>query len=256
MRTICTLFFCFAITFCKAQLPAQELVNDITFENLKGSADDYGASIDKPIGTGAFKNIVDRNAMQIRMAKLRNSYRWPDGTVIDFSKRGSTSGKKGIVDVYTLTDPTTKNVVNLYVDPYNTDSTYYIPRGLVAINPSILAKEIAPYLKLVDEIKSSKDSYTDQKDNLSKLINYLALNIGIANFIDRENLAKVMTDTQAKNEVKDYLFSSYVIHKFYALGKNLPTPKIYALDMMKADFAGFQKSHPEIETGNIKINLN
>ncbi|MBC6113037.1 hypothetical protein ACFOG5_14425 [Pedobacter fastidiosus] len=256
MKTICTILFCFVVTFCKAQLPAQELVNYITFENLKGPADDYGASIDKPIGTGAFKNIADRNAMQNRMAKLRNSYRWPDGTLIDFSKRGSTSGKKGIVDVYTLTNPNTKNVVSLYVDPYNTDSAYYVPKGLIALNPSIVEKEIAPYLKLVDEVKLSKDPYTDQLENLAKLINYLGTNIGLVNFIDRDNLAKVMTDTQAKNEVKDYLFSSYVIHKFYALGKNLPTPKAYALDKMRADFARFQKLHPDIETGNIKINLN
>ncbi|PWS32419.1 hypothetical protein [Pedobacter paludis] len=256
MKTICTFLFCLVAFYCKAQLPAQELVNYITFENLKGPLDDYGSSIDKPIGTGAFKNISDRNAMQNRMAKLRNTYRWPDGSIIDFSKRGSTSGKTGIVDVYTLTNPTTKNVISLYVDPYKTDSAYFVPKGLIAVNPNILEKEIAPILKLVEELDASKDSYTDQKENLSKLITYLLTNVGLANFIDRENLTKVMTDTQAKDEIKNYLFSIYTIHKFYALGKNLPTPKAYALNKMRVAFTDFQKLHPDIETGNIKINLN
>ncbi|PWS27749.1 hypothetical protein DHW03_09225 [Pedobacter yonginense] len=255
MKTICTFLICFTVTVCKAQLPAPELVTYITFENLKGQSDDYGTSI-KPIGTGAFTNIADRNAMQSRMTKLKGSFRWPDGSTIDFSKRGSKSGKQGIVDVYTLTNPTSHATINLYVDPYKTDSTYYVPKGLIAVNERILEKEIAPYLKLVEEIKDSKDGYVDQKDNLSNLVAYLASNVGLTNFIDRENLAKVMTDTQAKDDVKNYLLCLYVVYKFYALGKNYPNPKIYALEQLKVSLANFQKTHSDIETGNIKINLN
>jgi len=55
---------------------------------------------------------------------------------------------------------------------------------------------------------------------------------------------------------KKLSFNSSILHKFYALGKNLPTPKEYAFNKMKADFLKFQKNHPDVESGNVKIHLN
>ncbi|RDC54439.1 hypothetical protein DU508_22245 [Pedobacter chinensis] len=256
MKTFCTLIFCFIISLAKAQLPSDTLITYITFENLKSYASGYGTSIERPIGSGAFINIADRGALQIRMAKLESSFRWPDGSTIDFSKRGSISGKNGIVDQYTLTNPVSKTTVTLYVDPYHTDSTFYVPEGLIVVNAEILAKEIQPHLKKIEELDAAKDPYADLKEMTAQELNYMAMKIGIAAFIDHDNLRKLMTDTQATNELKIYLFNSYILHKFYALGKNLPTPKEYAFNKMKEDFLKFQKNHPDVESGNVKIHLN
>jgi hypothetical protein len=236
----------------KAQLPSDTLITYITFENLKGPDDGYGASIDRPIGSGAFKNISDRDNLRVRMAKLENSYRWPDGSKIDFTKRNSQHSNTGIVDRYTLINPTTKDTLFLFVDPYKTDSTFYIPKGMVAVNKEVLAKEIAVQLKSIEDINAAKDAFSNEQENINKIANY----IGLVNFIDRESLRKVMTDTQADPALKNYLFKLYVLNKFYALGKNIVNTKAYALNKMKESFINFQKEHPDVATGNIKINLN
>ena len=236
MKTLYTFCFCLIICFCKAQLPSDSLIKYMSFENLKGYRTGYGESIDNPLSSGAFNNISDRNAMQKRMAKLRNTYRWADGSVIDFSKRGSIMGKSGMVDRYSLENPKTNERLTLVVDPYKTDSTYYIPKGLIALTKDVLAKEIAPYLNMIDEINKSADAFAKEKDKMSSVSNFIAINIGITPFIDRENIIKVMTDTQASNDLKSYLFGTYIINKFYALGKNLPDPKAFALTKMKDSF--------------------
>ncbi|SER93207.1 hypothetical protein [Pedobacter rhizosphaerae] len=256
MKTFYTFLFCLILSAAKAQLPADTLITYITFENLKGYNKGYGTSIERPIGTGAFTNIADRASLQIRMAKLENSFRWPDGSSIDFSNRGSTSGKTGIVDCYALKNPRTKETVTLYVDPYHTDSTFYIPEGLILVTKEILAKEMAPHLAKIDELDAAADPFADQKENIKQELNYIAMKIGIGAFVDRDNLRKLMTDTQANNDLKNYLFNIYILHKFYAMGKNLPKSKEYALNKMKAEFLKFQKNHPDMEAGNIKINLN
>ncbi|ARS41743.1 hypothetical protein CA265_19635 [Sphingobacteriaceae bacterium GW460-11-11-14-LB5] len=256
MKTCYTLIFCLIACLTKAQLPSDTLMTYITFENLKGPDDAYGASIDRPIGSGAFKNISDRDNLKVRMAKLENSYRWPNGSKIDFTKRSSQHSSTGIVDRYTLINPDSKDTVFLFVDPYKTDSTFYIPKGLVVVSKAALAKEIAVQLKAIDDINAAKDAFSKEQENINKIANYIASNVGLVNFIDRENLRKVMTDTQADPELKNYLFKLYVLNKFYALGKNIPNTKAYALNKMKESFINFQKEHPDVAAGNIKINLN
>jgi hypothetical protein len=256
MKTFYTFLFCIALSNVKAQLPIDTLVNYITFENLKGYNKGYGTSIERPIGTGAFANLADRASLQMRMAKLENSFRWPDGSSIDFSNRGSMGGKTGIVDRYTLKNPATKKTVTLYVDPYHTDSAFYIPEGLISVTKEILAKEIAPHLDKIDALIADNDPFIDQKEIMKQELNYIAMKIGIGAFVDRDNLRKLMTDTQANNDLKNYLFNIYILQKFYAMGKNLPKPKEYALNKMKDEFLKFQKNHPDMEAGNIKINLN
>lgn len=256
MKTCSTLLFCLALSFAKAQKPIDTLISYITFEKLKSYNKGYGTSIDRPIGTGAFTHIADRAALQIRMAKLENSFRWPDGSPIDFSNRGSMGGKTGIVDCYTLKHPATKEKVTLYVDPYHTDSTFYIPEGLILVTPDILAKEIAPHLKKIEEIDAASDPFFDQKDAMNLELKYISMKIGIGAFVDRDNLRKVMTDTQADNNLKNYLLNRYILHKFYAMGKNINNAKAYAYQNMKADFKKFQINHPNVESGNVKINLN
>ncbi|QNN41642.1 hypothetical protein [Pedobacter roseus] len=256
MKIFYTLIFCLIAGLVKAQLPSDTLVTYITFENLKGNDDGYGASINRPIGTGAFKNLIDRSYLSLRMAKLENSYRWPDGSKIDFTKRKSEHSSTGIVDRYTLINPNLKDTIFLFVDPYKLDSAFFVPKGLIALNKEALAREITPQLKAIDDINAAKDAFGNQQDSINKVANYIASHAGLVNFVDRENLAKVMTDTQASAEIKEYLFKIYIINKFYALGKNISNTKAYALGKMKESFNNFQKEHPGIETGNIKINLN
>ncbi|WP_147243787.1 hypothetical protein [Pedobacter miscanthi] len=256
MKTCYTLIFCLIASLTKAQLPSDTLMTYVTFENLKGPDDGYGASINRPIGTGAFKNLADRSYLSMRMAKLENSYRWPDGSRVDFTKRKSEHSATGIVDRYTLINPALKDTIFLFVDPYKLDTEFFVPKGLTALNKEVLAKEIAPQLKAIDDINTAKDAFGNRQDSLNKVANYIASHAGLVNFVDRENLAKVMTDTQASAELKEYLFKIYIINKFYALGKNISNAKAYALNKMKESFNNFQKEHPAIETGNIKINLN
>lgn len=256
MKTLYILIICLFVGLAKAQLPSDTLVTYITFENLKGNNDEYGASINNPIGTGAFKNIADRAYLTLRMGKLENSYRWPDGSRIDFTKRHSEHSKTGIVDCYTLINPNSKDTIFLYVDPYHIDSVFFVPKGLIALNKEVLAKEIAPQLEAIEAINTAKDAFSSQQDSINKIANYIHAHSGIVNLVDKDNLHKVMTDTQAAAAIKEYLFKIYIINKFYALGKDLPDSKAYALNKMRASFVNFQKLHPEIESGNIKINLN
>ncbi|MGM9476293.1 hypothetical protein ACS5PU_07675 [Pedobacter sp. GSP4] len=256
MKILGTLFFCLLANFVKAQLPSDTLVTYVTFENLKGEIAGYGTSINRPIGTGAFKNIADRSYLSLRMAKLENSYRWPDGSRIDFTKRRSEHTSTGIVDRYILVNPSTKDTLSLFVDPYHIDSTFFVPKGLIVLNKAVLAKEIAPQLSAIEKINTAKNVFSSQQDSINKIANYIASRIGVINFVDRENLAKVMTDTQASAELKEFLFKIYVINRFYALGKNISNSKVYALNKMRESFNSFQREHPDIETGNIKINLN
>jgi len=256
MKIILISLFCLTAGAVKAQLPSDTLITYITFENLKGHNEGYGASINRPIGTGAFKNIADRGYLSARMAKLENSYRWPDGSKIDFTKRNSEHSNTGIVDRYTLINPNLKDTLFLFVDPYKTDSVFYVPKGLIAINKEVLAKEIAQQLKAIEEINIARDAYSNQQENINNVANYVAARIGLPNFIDRDILLKIMTDTQATKEIKDYLFRIYIINKFYALGKNIANAKAYAVNKTKESFVNFQKDHPNVETGNIKINLN
>lgn len=255
MKTFYTIIFCLVLSFAKAQQPIDTLITYITFENLKGYSKGYGTSIDRPIGSGAFANLANRGALQIRMAKLENSFRWPDGSAIDFSKRSSTSGKSGIVDRYTLTNPSTKAVVTIFVDPYHLDSVFYIPEGLVLVNKESLAKDIAPHLKKIEELNASSDPYLEQ-DAVKQEMNYIAMKFGIGALVNIEHLRKTMTDTQASNDLKNYLFNAYILHKFYAMGKNINRSSQYAYNKMKSDFLKFQQKHPDVEVGNIKINLN
>lgn len=256
MKSFLTILIFLTLGYAQAQQPIDTLINYITFENLKGTQKGYGLSAEQPIRSGAFTNLADRSALQIGMAKLENSFRWPDGSAIDFSKRASTRGNTGILDRYTLTHPANKTTVTLFVDPYRTDSVYYVPEGLTKINAASLLKETAPHLAKIEEIDAAENPYADQKTTINQEMSFIAAKVGIAALVDREYLRKVMTDTQASENLINHLFYSFVLHKFYALGKNISSSSEYAFNKMKLDFQKFHKQYPDINVGNIKINLN
>lgn len=251
-KTLLLLFIAISLT-AKAQLPATELLNQITFSGLTSEVKaDYGTA-DYPIPSGAFKNIADRPKMQLQMFKLSNSYRWPNGEKVDFSKRYSTANKSGtgMVDVYTLTQQGSKDTIRLYVDPYQEATTYFVPKGLVPLTREVLAKETAPYLKIVEELDQAPDASV-LKEQAAQLLQYLSKNIGTAPFIDQEQLKALLNDQEAATDLRSYLMRYYIFGKFYAYAKDLPKPKEYALGKMKTAFEKFIALHPDVKTGNLK----
>lgn len=247
MKKFYTLFLLLATgIYAKSQSP--ELLKIMTFEGLENQVKaDYGSKAN-PILSGAFININD----QTKMLKLKNSYRWPDGQLIDFTKRFSTHSEdgKGIVDCYTLIKPGTADTIKLFVDPYKVSPVYYVPKGLTALTLPLLGKELAPYLTLAEELESSKDAFI-LKDQAVKLLGYIGSAIGIAPFSDQDILKSLTTDKEIDPGLRSFLFRAYIFNKFYAYGKNIPNEKMYAFDKVKLNFQKFIVAHPEVKTGGL-----
>jgi hypothetical protein len=247
MKKLFTLsLFLFTFGFVNAQSP--ELLKFMTFENLQNVEQANYGSKTNPIQSGAFINVNDRS----KMIKLKNSYRWPDGQPIDFSIRGSlqSSDGKGIIDCYTLVKPGTSDTIKLYVDPYKISDFYYVPKGLVAINLPLLKKEIAPYLKLVEELEADKDAI-NLKDQATKLLSYISSALGTSPFVD-SGLTRFIDDKEIDPALKSFLFRSYLFNKFYAYGKGFENEKSYAWNKMKQTFQKYIALHPDAKIGNLK----
>ncbi len=237
----------------KSQLPSAELLKIIIFNGLENKVKPGYGTKAAPIPSGAFKYIADKNKMQVQMQKLKNSYRWPDGQPLDFSKRFSTRNKNGdgIVDCYTLVKPGTTDTIRLFVDPYKEEASYFVPEGLVALTTPILAKELAPYVKQVEEIDAAPDAFA-LKETKIQLLTYIYQNMGTAPFIDPDMLSAAMADAGADQGLKTHLGHLYMISKFYAYAKDVKNPKQYAYDQMKLAFQKFVKVHPEVKTGDLQ----
>lgn len=251
-RTLLPLLITVCLT-AKAQLPATDLLNQITFSGLTNEVkSDYG-TLENPIPSGAFKNIADKSKMQLQMFRLTNSYRWPNGEKPNFSSRYSTANKNGtgVVDVYVLTRADSKDTLKLFVDPYQESDTYFVPKGLVPLTKELLAKEIAPYVKLVEELDQAPDA-SILKDQAGQLLQYLSQQVGTAPFIDQDQLKPLLTDQEADTNLKGYLMRSYIFGKFYAYAKDLPKPKEYAFNKMKTSFGKFVSLHPDVKIGRLK----
>lgn len=256
MNKILTLLLVFATAVAMAQSPSPELIKIISFEGMQNKVKKGYGSLADPIPSGAFKNVNDDNNRRSKMLKLMNSYRWPDGTLLDFSKRFSTKAQdgKGIVDCYTLINPGTADTIKLFVDPYRDTTVYFVPEGLVAVTPTQLAKEIAPYVKQIEEMEAAPDA-SILKESSSQTLVYLGQKIGFSGFVDNDILAGVVAEKEADKELTGFLVRAYIFNKFYAYAKNLPDSKAYAFEKMKANFREFTAAHPEVNTGNLKITL-
>jgi hypothetical protein len=254
MKRIFTLLLVAAAATTQAQTPSDEFVKYLTFPNLKNEVKaDYGTA-DNPLQSGAFQNIADRGAMQTQMRKLTNSYRWPDGSTLDFSKRGSMQGKNGIVDMYTLAKPGTKDTVRLFVDPYHTSDNYFVPKGLVALNAPILAKELSPLVKIAEEIYAAPDA-SELKESSAQLLAAINKQFGTALFIDTAVVAPIVKDKEADKQFGGYLIRSYLFTKFLALSKNIKNPTQYATKKMKENFTKYTALHPDVKSGGLKDSL-
>lgn len=240
----------------KSQSASPELLNFISFSGLENKTKSGYGSIDDPIPSGAFMNPSDMANLRTQMLKLRNSWRWPDGQPIDFSKRFSTKAKSGdgILDCYSLVKPGSTDTIRLYVDPYHQASAYYVPKGLAAVTLPVLEKEIAPYVKEIEAIEASSDA-SQLKASSRQVFGYLNQNIGLKGLVDGDALQAVLSDKEAEKELKDLLLEAYVLNKFYAYAKNLPEAKQYAYSKMKANFEEYLVAHPEAKTGTLKTSI-
>jgi hypothetical protein len=254
MKRIFTLLLIAAATTSQAQKSSDELIKHLTFQNLKNEVKADFGSADNPIQSGAFQNIADRGAMQLQMGKLTNSYRWPDGSALDFSKRGSKQGKTGVVDVYTLSKPGSTDTIRLHVDPYHTSESYYVPKGLVALNAPILEKEISPMVKIAEELYVAPDA-SALNESSGQLLSAINKQFGTALFIDTAVVAPIVKDKEADKPFGGYLIRSYLFSKFLAMAKNIKNPTAYATKKMKENFNRYIVLHPEVKIGNLKESL-
>jgi len=247
MKKLITLFLLsFTLGFAKAQ--STELLKCMSFENLQNSMkNDYGSK-NNPILSGAFLNVNDRS----KMIRLKNSYRWPDGQRIDFNRRNSEAGTSSgeILDRYTLVKSGSTDTIILFVNPYKVSDTYYVPKGLVAINSLLLKNELVPYLTLVEELEDSKDPM-NLKEQAAKLLDYIGSSCGMALFTDSD-LKSFMEDKEIELALKSFLFRAYIFNKFYAYGKDIGNEKTYALAKMKSNFEKYIALHPDVKIGNLK----
>ncbi|MGE6218321.1 hypothetical protein ACQKCH_00740 [Nubsella zeaxanthinifaciens] len=248
-KTLLTLIAVCAVKIASAQYA--KIMQVLQFENVTNEEMPLYGSIEKPIESGAFINLLDAGSRANGMRKLYNSYRWPNGGKIDFSKRFSTKGgSKGIVDCYTLVNPTTKDTLRLYVDPYKTSEKYYIPKGLIALNSNLLKDEVEPILQQIQEINQAQDGEA-LKLHAGEILNYLSSYSFQNLLVDQDQLMPVMQDKEADKTLIGFLLRSYMFNKFYAMAKDLGNEKAYAYEKMKASYANFVKVHPDFAKGKL-----
>jgi hypothetical protein len=192
--------------------------------------------------------------MQTQMRKLKNSYRWPDGSSLDFSKRGSMQGKSGIMDLYTIVKADGKDTVRLYVDPYHSSDSYFVPKGLVALTSSQLAKELAPLIVIAEELYAAPDA-SMLRESSAQLLGALSKQMGTDIFLDLDVVAPIVNDKEADKQFGSYLIRSYLFSKFLAYAKNIKDPKQFASKKMKDNFIKYTALHPEVQCGSLKDTL-
>jgi len=254
MKKIFTLLLLALAISVQAQTPSNELLNHLIFTGLKNEVKaDYGTK-ENPLPSGAFMHIEDPAAMQAQMRRLKNSYRWPDGSAIDLSKRSSMQGKAGMVDVYTIAHSNGKDTVRLVVDPYHSADSYFVPKGLVALNGALLAKELAPLVKMAEELYAAPDA-SILKESSAQLLGALAKQLGTDFFVDADMVSPILADKEADKQLGGYLIRSYLFTKFLAYAKNTKDPKSYATKKMKENFVKYAALHPEVKSGTLKDTL-
>lgn len=194
--------------------------------------------------------------MNVGFLKLFNSYRWPNGDKINFSKRHSTrtAGSNGIVDVYTLVNPETSDTIMLYVDPYKKSEKYGVPQGLIALDEKILKLEIEPILQQIEEVNNSEDG-SKLKFHIGDVMNYIFSNFDQNQLIDLNRLEFLQKDKKADQDLTTYLMMVYVMNKYYALAKGIENEAGYAFEKMKTSYRNYIKVYPETLKGKLDEHL-
>ncbi|WP_256002945.1 hypothetical protein [Pedobacter deserti] len=257
MKTKLTLIFLALCLTASAQLPSKALLDMVTLTGLKNEIKPgYGTTLQDPICTGAFLDISNTTAVREKMFRLMNSYRWADGSKLNFSKRVSYTRPdgSGITDCYMIPKPGTSDTLRLYVDPYKNTDIHFIPEGLAMLSLATIGKEISPYVEEIKAIEAASDAFI-LKEASGKILQYISNTFALAGFLDRDALQIIADDKQANAELKGFLVRAYILNKFYAYAHNLPEPQKYAFEKMKENFAEITKAHPDLTTGNLSAAL-
>lgn len=245
-----TLFFALLINFAQAQY--RKILSVLQFDNLENTVKSGYGSREYPIESGAFINLADQKSRGEKMRRLFNSYRWPNGNKIDFSKRHSTqgAGSKGIVDVYALVNPETSDTIRLHVDPYKAAEKYFVPKGLTALTAATLKTEIEPILEQIQEINNAEDGAA-LKLHAAGILTYLTQNFDQSLLVDQDRLRFLLEDKETDKSLAGFLMRSYIFNKFYALAKDIDNEKNYAFEQMKTNYNKYIQVHPEAEIGKL-----
>jgi hypothetical protein len=238
-----------------AQQPADSLYKYVIL-NINSSDKapaQYGLSAEMPVTVGAFKFFLsDRERMLITMNRFYKTFTWPDGSPINFSSRYSINVKNIPIDVYSIVARGSKDTIKLYASMYD-DSPVFIPSGLRQYTKEQFTAELKPILENIKQLFNSKDWFGDgpSKEETAKLLAYVQKNIGLAYFLDREFMAPVMNDTVADQNLRGFLWRSYIFHKLYNEGVNAPLPLVNAYNSVLDDMNSTLKLHPELKTGSL-----
>lgn len=235
--------------YSQAQYPKVFAV--LQFENLVNEVKPAYGTLEQPVESGAFIHMANPKSRNAGFVRLFNSYRWPNGEKIDFSKRGSTQGgSKGIVDRYVLVNPESSDTVFLYVDPYKTSDKYYVPKGMIALTPALLKKEIEPILQQIEEINQAEEG-SKLILHAEEVMSYISQNFDQHKLVDEDKVGPIVEDKEVDKMLMGYLMRSYVFSKYYALAKDLGNEADYAFGQMRNNFKKYVKLNPETNTGKI-----
>lgn len=185
------------------------------------------------------------------MKKLYNTFRWPNGKRIDFSKRASEHLTSGIVDKYTLVNPTTKDTVFLVVDPYKLDKEFFAPKGLIAVDKKFITKEIEPVLVKIEELNAAENGDA-LKLHLKEVASYIFSTYDIDYFSNYPKLKDIVSDKQLDVGLKEYLFLTAVFNSFYAHAKNRTDIEQFVYDGLKKHFNNYLKHNAGVNKGDIE----
>ena len=243
------LSFLFFASFSQAQY--RKVLAVLQFDNLVNEVKPNYGTLEQPLESGAFINLMNPQLRNAGFIRLFNSYRWPNGQKIDFSKRGSTKGgSNGIVDRYVLINPENSDTVLLYVDPYKTSEKYYVPKGLIALTPATLKTEIDPILQQIEEINKAEEG-SKLILHAGEVMRYISPNFDQNKLIDHEKVKPLLDDKEVDKLLAGYLMRSYIFSKYYALAKDIENESDYAFEQMKANFKKYIKLNPETNTGKL-----
>jgi hypothetical protein len=232
--------------YSSAQKISEKIVPLFTMK-IKGVAtDSFGLISAKPIPHGAFLYVGQTDKLTLKMSKLYNTFTWPSGEKLDFSKRGTArSSSGGVLDVYSIPRPGTSEVINLYVDPYH-EGEVYIPQGLVIIKAASLNSEVLQMVSLIEEFNNTTDAFKDSvsKEKQARILIFLQTRVGLDHFFDAEIVNKLKG---VNIELRGFLFRTYMFNNFLALSKGKDDNKEEGFKTMKHAYKNLVKVHPSLK---------
>ena len=235
--------------FCSLLLFAQPLSEKIvTLLTLKVSTATppvgYGTTQEQPLQTGSFMNL---DLVVLETGKFYQTFRWPNGDPLDFSRRTMVTLPSGILDRYTLTHAGFPDTIQLFVDPYH-KAELFVPRGLVLAKASVFAPIINPVLENIREIVTAPDAYKDSatKVKQAQVLYFIQKGIGMNALADDAVMKNLIADKTVDRSLSGYLFRMFLFHRILAFAKGTENDKEYALQEMTRAYKALKQKYPEV----------